>query len=117
MKKIVTQLGKFGPYNTIETLEDRYRVDGADLPFNVIGQGEISEVQDGDFPIIDSLPSQDDAAANIRQSRNELLKSSDWTQLNDSPVNKAAWAAYRQNLRDITKQQGFPYNVIFPMQP
>ena len=50
MKKIVTATGKFGPYNSVEVLEDRYHVDGADLPFTVIGQGEISDVVDGDFP-------------------------------------------------------------------
>jgi hypothetical protein len=51
MKKITTSAGKFGPYEAVEVLEDRYRVDGpADLPFTVIGQGEISDVVDGDFP-------------------------------------------------------------------
>jgi hypothetical protein len=51
MKKIVTAAGKFGPYESVEVLEDRYRVDGpSDLPFTVIGQGEISDVVDGDFP-------------------------------------------------------------------
>ena len=115
MKKLVTEKGKFGPYNSIEILEDRYQVDGAYLPFTVIGQGEISEVQDGDFAPMQ--PNYDQAAANVRETRNELLKNSDWTQLADSPLNKAAWAAYRQNLRDITKQAGFPYNVNFPVQP
>jgi len=51
MKKIITATGKFGPYNSIEMLSDRYHVDGADLPFTVIGQGEISDVVDGDFPL------------------------------------------------------------------
>jgi len=51
MKKIITASGKFGPYESVEVLEDRYRVDGpSDLPFTVIGQGDISDVVDGDFP-------------------------------------------------------------------
>jgi hypothetical protein len=51
MKKITTAAGKFGPYTSVEVFEDRYRVDGpSDLPFSVIGQGEISEAVDGDFP-------------------------------------------------------------------
>ena len=51
MKKITTSVGKFGPYKSVEILEDRYRVDGpSDLPFTVIGQGEISDVIDFDFP-------------------------------------------------------------------
>lgn len=51
MKKITTDAGKFGPYKSVEVLEDRYRVDGpSDLPFTVVGQGEITNVIDGDFP-------------------------------------------------------------------
>jgi len=51
MKKIITAAGKFGPYESVEVLEDRYRVDGpSDLPFTVVGQGEITDVVDGDFP-------------------------------------------------------------------
>jgi hypothetical protein len=51
MKKIITAAGKFGPYESVEVLEDRYRVDGpSDLPFTVVGQGEITDAVDGDFP-------------------------------------------------------------------
>lgn len=51
MKKIVTTSGKYGPYESVDILEDRYRVDGpSDLPFSVIGEGFISDVEDGDFP-------------------------------------------------------------------
>ena len=53
----------------------------------------------------------------VRQVRNQLLKDSDWTQLSDAPVNKEAWAAYRQTLRDITLQTGFPFTVDFPVAP
>jgi hypothetical protein len=49
--------------------------------------------------------------------RNRLLALCDWTQTPDAPVNKAAWANYRQALRDITSQEGFPENVIWPVQP
>ena len=52
-----------------------------------------------------------------RNYRNELLSSSDWTQLQDSPVDSAPWATYRQELRDIPQQEGFPYNVIWPTEP
>ena len=53
----------------------------------------------------------------IRAQRNKLLKDSDWTQVSDAPVDKAAWATYRQALRDITEQDGFPVNVEFPAEP
>lgn len=53
----------------------------------------------------------------IRSIRNEKLKECDWTQLPDSTVNKEIWAAYRQALRDITDQEGFPWSVIWPDLP
>jgi hypothetical protein len=59
----------------------------------------------------------DDLAEEARQKRNALLAQSDWTQVPDAPVDKAAWATYRQALRDITKQSGFPLEVIWPNKP
>lgn len=56
-------------------------------------------------------------SANARARRNELLSESDWTQVADAPVDKVAWAVYRQNLRDITAQSGFPHNVAWPIKP
>lgn len=53
----------------------------------------------------------------VRNQRNQLLKDSDWTQVADAPVDKTAWATYRQALRDITSQEGFPFNVTFPTPP
>ena len=53
----------------------------------------------------------------VRITRNQLLKDSDWTQIADVPVNKDAWAIYRQELRDITNQEGFPFNIVWPTQP
>jgi hypothetical protein len=53
----------------------------------------------------------------VRSERNLLLIQSDWTQVADAPVDQAAWATYRQELRDITKQEGFPDNVIWPVRP
>jgi hypothetical protein len=55
--------------------------------------------------------------ASVRSKRDAMLSDCDWTQLADAPVNKEAWATYRQALRDITTQEGFPFNVVFPEQP
>jgi hypothetical protein len=56
-------------------------------------------------------------AKSIRNSRTEKLKDSDWTQLADSTADKAAWATYRQALRDITAQAGFPWTIDWPEAP
>ena len=56
-------------------------------------------------------------ADSVRKQRNEKLSECDWTQVNDAPVNKTAWATYRQALRDITAQSGFPWTVEWPASP
>ena len=56
-------------------------------------------------------------ATSVRNSRTEKLKDSDWTQIADSTADKAAWATYRQALRDITAQTGFPWDITWPDAP
>jgi len=56
-------------------------------------------------------------AKSVRATRGEKLKDSDWTQVADAPVDKAAWATYRQALRDVTGQEGFPWTITWPTQP
>lgn len=52
----------------------------------------------------------------VRAERNKKLADCDWTQLPDAPVDAAAWAAYRQELRDITTQTD-PFNITWPTEP
>lgn len=52
----------------------------------------------------------------IRAERNKLLVESDWTQLPDAPVDAAAWATYRQALRDVTDQAN-PFAIVWPQGP
>lgn len=56
-------------------------------------------------------------ASSVRITRNARLADCDWTQVADSPVDKAAWATYRQSLRDITSQPGFPWEITWPTSP
>lgn len=56
-------------------------------------------------------------ARDVRRQRDVLLKGTDWTQVADAPVDQAVWAAYRQALRDIPQQEGFPDNVVWPVEP
>jgi hypothetical protein len=53
----------------------------------------------------------------IRLWRNAELNRSDWTQVDDSPADKAAWATYRQLLRDLPLQGGIADNVVIPNIP
>ena len=53
----------------------------------------------------------------VREDRNRRLAETDWTQLADAPVNAQAWATYRQALRDVTAQAGFPWDIAWPEKP
>ena len=62
----------------------------------------------------------EEQAKSVRNSRTEKLRESDWTQLDDTPMSntqKAGWATYRQALRDVPDQAGFPWEVEWPVQP
>ena len=56
-------------------------------------------------------------SANVRKQRNKKLTDCDWTQVADAPVDKAAWATYRQALRDLPKEAGFPWDMAWPTEP
>lgn len=77
--------------------------------FPTVGStGEITET---------SVP---DKKTEVLLLRQKLLTASDWTQLADVPLTteqKASWAVYRQSLRDITEQTGFPSEVVWPTAP
>lgn len=53
----------------------------------------------------------------IRQVRDEFLKNCDWTQIPDAPVDKVAWATYRQQLRDLMATITPSYEIEFPDPP
>jgi hypothetical protein len=59
---------------------------------------------------------EDIAKRNVREHRNSLIAETDWMALIDNTLTPD-WATYRQALRDITEQKGFPYSVIWPTKP
>lgn len=63
-----------------------------------------------------SLPTADE----VRAQRDKLLAETDWTQVLDAPISaesREAFRVYRQALRDITEQAGFPADVVWPEMP
>ena len=52
----------------------------------------------------------------VRNQRDRLLADTDWMALSDNAMTPE-WASYRQALRDITEQAGFPYSMIWPTKP
>lgn len=74
------------------------------------------------YPAVDKTPeeiaaSQAQQEQSVRTMRQTKLEESDWTQLPDTPADKALWATYRQELRDVTSQAGFPWDVQWPVAP
>ena len=59
---------------------------------------------------------RDRKAAEIRAERNGKITACDWRMLTDSP-GSAEWKVYRQALRDVPQQAGFPENVVWPIAP
>ena len=60
------------------------------------------------------------ASRTVRADRNRRLRESDWTQLADSVLDAEAmvlWQSYRQALRDVPQQTGFPDGVDWPLPP
>jgi hypothetical protein len=69
--------------------------------------------------IIEDFP-DDQLDRNLRTKRDSKLKHSDWTQTMDSPFSaevKDAWKQYRQALRDLPQQPGWPRSVQWPQEP
>jgi hypothetical protein len=95
-------------------------------PQMVVQTNDVPEFLDGAWRIThtarDMTPDEFSAVTKSKMSvvkteRNRLLLESDWSQLPDSNVDKTAWAQYRQQLREITTQSGFPWVVEFPTKP
>ncbi|KVE34453.1 tail fiber assembly protein [Burkholderia sp. BDU5] len=88
------------------------------------GDAFIAQWKDGEPPDVAELlkraeelrPVYDERQA--RQRRNALLMSTDWTQALDLPADiRERWAAYRQVLRDLPEQPGWPSDVQWPAEP
>ena len=60
----------------------------------------------------------EELAIEVRSERDRLLIETDWTQGRDVVLsNDAEWKTYRQALRDLSSQSGFPSNVTWPTKP
>lgn len=75
-----------------------------------------SEAYNGEVTVEDIPMTADEA----RTQRDKLLADTDWTQVLDAPIDTAtreAYRVYRQSLRDITEQEGFPETITWPELP
>ena len=115
--ELVEELGLDPVFETPAPTVTRYQTaykDGTeqDSKGNWVWKWSISEMDD------EAKAAKDAAQATaVRADRDRRLADSDWTQVADAPVNQAAWATYRQGLRDVPAQAGFPYDITWPVKP
>lgn len=85
---------------------------------STLTSGEFEQDESGAWsqPFVVELLPVGDASRNVRNERNRLLQQTDWMALSDNTLTPE-YAAYRQELRDVTIQIGFPYNVDWPVEP
>ena len=87
---------------------DLYEVLDGKTPTLIEGWETIKANRLAEYEAEEARIQTEGAAISIRAERDAKLKESDWTQVADAPVDKAAWANYRQALRDITTHPNFP---------
>ena len=81
-------------------------------------EGSFTQDEDGNWTLgytVQNKP-QDDAERSIRMERDKRLFETDYLALSDNTLT-SAMSTYRQALRDVTAQSGFPFSVVWPTKP
>lgn len=81
----------------------------------------VDGVWEAGYVVVDNTPEEIaeydfNAASGVRNQRDSLLSQTDWMALSDV-IMEPYWREYRQQLRDLTDQVGFPFNVVWPTEP
>lgn len=97
----------------------QYRADDGTLQTVPPNPGEY---HDFNYDTKSWVPNETAAVDGVRAERNRLLQESDWTDTASAPARLGeevyqAWQDYRQALRDVTSQPGFPFDVAWPAPP
>jgi hypothetical protein len=93
--------------------------------FESMGYTEVGEVErayDGRYFVVGHAPTmpQEEVVIQVRAERNRRLAETDWYMMPDypsNPQNLEELKVYRQALRDVPKQEGFPRDVRWPDVP
>ena len=98
------------PNDAVEITDEAYRA-----LLNGQSEGKVIRGDDEGFPFLGEPDNP--TADEIRRQRDALLEKTDWTQLADVPQSiKERWEPYRQLLRDIPQQPGFPETITWPQE-
>lgn len=99
--------------DAIQALYPSWEVEQREKAANLTGAEAITALVE---PTVPALTAADIA----RNLRNQLLYQSDWTQIPGNSLTteqQAAWGSYRQALRDVSNQAGFPDSINWPIAP
>jgi hypothetical protein len=102
------------PEDAVEISEDYHRhlLEGQAIGKIIDFSGDIPIVVDKPKPTVEELSQQ------ARSKRDALLRNTDWTQVPDVPtILKDRYKIYRQDLRDVPQQKGFPLDITWPIDP
>lgn len=69
--------------------------------------------------VVQNLPLEK-ASNNVRRRRDQILSDTDWVVIKATEQGQPVpedWTTYRQALRDVSSQAGFPYSVVWPVKP
>jgi len=123
MKKLIkADSNVVGYFKEITEQANGYLCDGAEYQFTVVGTCTIEDYN-GELP---DRRDPEQVAKQIREERDKKLIESDWVTVKavDQNVQDSlgiqipqVWLDYRQALRDISDQDGFPLDIIWPEQP
>ena len=116
-QQIIT-VGEGGGYFDINRVLWDERIDGELPDITLGGMVRVDNNLILDEALLEeSVKAIDDIKAEeVRSQRTGILRTTDWMGLSDVTMS-AAWATYRQELRDIPEQEGFPNTVIWPTEP
>jgi hypothetical protein len=87
-------------------------VNGALIPLT---DGELTALKVKEKDWKDSEPIR--LAIEVRSKRDSIVSQTDWMGLSDTADMTDDWKAYRQALREVTSQDGFPHSVKWPTKP
>lgn len=104
---------QYSQFGGIEQIDGKWFTKYVLGPIFTDNENQTAAEQEADYKVRKDA----EQSENVRRSRNQMLSECDWTQLEDSPVNKTVWATYRQALRDVPTQESFPWTVQWPEKP
>ena len=100
-----------------EVNEGEVWFEGKFSPYSRVENGVVVDLTEAEIAAKEQAEAEALQWRELRIRRSQLLSACDWTQVPDAPVDQAAWANYRQQLRDLPSNTVDPANTVWPTPP